>query len=440
VYGRRVVRRPFAAVSWKAAARLLVAFLPGLAAAVVIAVVGVASGGYFPRTWRLATIALAALAGAGLLARKRIVLARRDWVYLALLAALTVWTGLSARWSGQRTTSLLEAERDLLYVAAALAILVAVERAAVAQVLGGIVAGATAVSAYGVGKFVIGGHPLNPIEGNLLFDPIGYANGFGIYAAIGIVLAVGLALAVRRWLTRGLLAGCVAVLAPTLYLTSSRGSDMAVAAGLVTIAAMNPRVSRLGVAALGAAACVAVTAVVLVSSGEHSLAAKLAGANRPHYWGVAWREYKMNPLTGSGAGTFDSFWLHYRPISSFARDAHSLYVETLAELGPLGLALLVLALAVPLLALRRRGDPLLAAAAGAYVAFALHVAVDWDWELPAVTLGGLACGAALLAGSRRSGARAIHPVAQLGLVAVAVALAVVAIVRLYNGPTLPFNS
>ncbi|HEX6680898.1 MAG TPA: O-antigen ligase family protein [Gaiellaceae bacterium] len=435
-----MVRRPFAAVSWRAAARLFVAILPGLAAALVIAVVGVASGGYFPRTWRLAGIALAALAGAALIARRRIVFARRDWLFLVLLVALTVWTGLSSRWSGQRTTSLLEAERDLLYVAAALAIVVAAERAAVVQVLAGIVAGATAVSAYGVGKFVIGGHPLNPIEGNLLFDPIGYANGFGIYAAIGIVLAVGLAFAVRRWLVRLLLAGCLAILAPTLYLTSSRGADMAVAAGLVTIAAMNRRVSRAGVVALGAAACVAVTTVVIVSSGEHGLAARLAGANRPHYWGVAWKEYRMNPVTGSGAGTFDSFWLHYRPISSFARDAHSLYVETLAELGPIGLGLLVLALAVPLLALRQRGDPLVAAAAAGYVAFVLHAAVDWDWELPAVTIGGLACGATLLVASRRDDARAIGPLGRLTLFAVAVALAGVAIYRLHNGPTLPFAS
>ena len=142
-----------------------------------------------------------------------------------------------------------------------------------------------------------------------------------------------------------------------------------------------------------------------------------------------------------GAGTFDRYWLHYRPVSSFARDAHSLYVETLAELGPLGLALVVLALAVPLLALRRRGDPLLAAAGAGFVAFVVHAGVDWDWELPSVTLAGLACGAALLAGSRReTAARGIGPGARLLLLAVASALVVVAIVRLRSGPSLPFTS
>jgi O-antigen ligase/polysaccharide polymerase Wzy-like membrane protein len=440
VYLRGVLRRRLARLSWEAAASRLIAILPGLATAIVVAVVGVASGGYFPRTWRLSAIAFAALAGAALLARRRIVLARRDWAFLALLAAVTVWTGLSARWSDQSETSLLEAERTSLYLLAVLAILVAVERRSIGQLLGGVVVGATAVSAYGLGKFVIGGHPLNPIQGNLLFEPIGYANGLGIYAAVAIVVSVGLALAAPRRRVAAVALVPLAVLAPTLYLTSSRGADMAVAAGLVTIAAMSRRISRAAKAVLGAAALAAIVAVVAVSSSEHGLAAQLAGANRPHYWGVAWKEYTLHPITGSGAGTFDSFWLHYRPVSSFARDAHSLYVETLAELGPVGLALVVLALGVPLLALRRRGDPLLAAAAAGYVAFVLHAGVDWDWELPSVTLTGLACGAALLAGARPARAREARFPTRVALIAVAVALAVVAIIRLRSGPTLPFAS
>jgi hypothetical protein len=80
------------------------------------------------------------------------------------------------------------------------------------------------------------------------------------------------------------------------------------------------------------------------------------------------------------------------PVS--VRDAHSLYLETLAELGLLGLALLGLALAPPLLAAFRGAS---AAAAGGYVAFLVHAGLDWDWELPAVTLAGLLCGAALIA-------------------------------------------
>ena len=405
----------------------------------VVAALGAASGGYFPRTWRLTTVALAALAVAALLARERIAFARRDWAFVPLLAALTVWTGLSARWSDQFTTSLLEAERDVVYLLAVVAILVAVEPASVGQVLAGLVAGATAVAAYGLGKFVIGGHPLNPIEGNLLFEPIGYANGFGIYSAIAIVVTVGLALAATRRRSRVAALSPLVILVPTLYLTSSRGGNLAVVAGLGVIVFVGGRISRVAVAALGAAAAVAVAVVAAVSSGEHGLAAQLAGANRPHYWHVAWKEYTLNPVTGSGAGTFDSFWLHYRPVDSFARDAHSLYVETLAELGPVGLALLVLALGVPLVVLRRRGNPLVAAAAGGYVAFVVHAAVDWDWELPAVTVLGLACGAVILAGSRSAAGPTLGIRGRLLFVSTALALGAVAADRLLSGPRLPFK-
>jgi hypothetical protein len=68
------------------------------------------------------------------------------------------------------------------------------------------------------------------------------------------------------------------------------------------------------------------------------------------------------------------------------RDAHNLYLETLAELGPVGLALLALALATPLLGARRAVSSAEGRAAlAAYLALLAHAALDWDWELPAVT-------------------------------------------------------
>jgi hypothetical protein len=83
------------------------------------------------------------------------------------------------------------------------------------------------------------------------------------------------------------------------------------------------------------------------------------------------------------------------------RDAHSLYLETLAELGPVGLLLLLCALATPLAAIgAARRLPLAGAALGAYVAFLVHAGIDWDWELTAVTLAALTCGIALLLAAR----------------------------------------
>jgi len=112
------------------------------------------------------------------------------------------------------------------------------------------------------------------------------------------------------------------------------------------------------------------------------------------------------------------------------RDAHSLYLETLAELGPIGLALVVAALCAPLLAVARaRRRALAPAALGAYIAFVLHAAVDWDWVLPAVTLAALFCGASvLLAAHSRENARPLAPRVRGGAVLTAVPLAIAALV------------
>jgi O-antigen ligase/polysaccharide polymerase Wzy-like membrane protein len=128
----------------------------------------------------------------------------------------------------------------------------------------------------------------------------------------------------------------------------------------------------------------------------------LSGNGRTGQWSVAWRDVKAHPLLGSGAGTFEFAWFQDRKTQSKVRDAHNLYIETLAELGPLGLALLAAALVLPLVAgVRNRDRPLAFAAFGAYVAFLVHAAVDWDWEIASVTLAALLCGAALLPTRRR---------------------------------------
>ena len=127
----------------------------------------------------------------------------------------------------------------------------------------------------------------------------------------------------------------------------------------------------------------------------------LSGSGRADYWRVAWREFTDNPVLGSGAGSYERYWLRDRPNAFFARDAHNLYLEVLAELGPVGLVLLCVALGTPLVAaVRLRRRPLVAAAAAAYVAFLLHAAIDWDWEMTGLTITALLCGGALLVASR----------------------------------------
>jgi O-antigen ligase len=128
-----------------------------------------------------------------------------------------------------------------------------------------------------------------------------------------------------------------------------------------------------------------------------------SGNGRADLWRLAWDDAKNHPVLGAGAGTYERYFLKHQPADeSRVRDAHGLYIETLAELGPVGLGLLIAALLVPLSLLRRaRQHPLVPAAAGAYVAYLVHTGVDWDWELPGVTLVGLLCGASILLAGRR---------------------------------------
>jgi hypothetical protein len=120
---------------------------------------------------------------------------------------------------------------------------------------------------------------------------------------------------------------------------------------------------------------------------------------RGEYWRVALRSFADHPVGGVGTAGFQVEWIRERDSRVFAFDAHSLYIETLAELGIVGFALLGAFVACVAGGLRRRfraapGDPLLAAGAAVLGAFAVHAGMDWDWEMPAVTLPALLLAAA----------------------------------------------
>ncbi len=112
----------------------------------------------------------------------------------------------------------------------------------------------------------------------------------------------------------------------------------------------------------------------------------LSGSGRIDHWRVAVHEVAAHPWLGSGAGTFGEYWFQLRPSTVIVHDAHNLYLETLAETGPIGLGLLALLLAGLIVVAARSRSPLAAVAVGACVAYTLHAADDWDWELPALLL------------------------------------------------------
>jgi O-Antigen ligase len=124
---------------------------------------------------------------------------------------------------------------------------------------------------------------------------------------------------------------------------------------------------------------------------------------RLQQWELALEAFDRHPLDGTGAGTFARVWAREGPAHFKVVNAHSLYMEMLAELGLPGLLLLVIAIVAIFvgLASRIRGPDrvLYASLFAASLAWAAHAGVDWDWEMPATgffffSLGGLAIASA----------------------------------------------
>lgn len=130
-------------------------------------------------------------------------------------------------------------------------------------------------------------------------------------------------------------------------------------------------------------------------------------------WVVALRAWQESPTVGSGAGTYQLLWQLGRPDDFVVYDGHSLYLEVLAELGWVGLVLLGLTLATILGGLlwraRAARRPTYAAAFAAVLAWAGHAGLDWDWEMPAVTLWVFCVGAVGLATGGDRDRRGIYP-------------------------------
>ncbi len=114
------------------------------------------------------------------------------------------------------------------------------------------------------------------------------------------------------------------------------------------------------------------------------------GSNRYDFWRVALDTAARHPVAGVGGRGFYSSYLEHRRSGETPLRAHSLYLDTLAEEGVVGLALLVLAIGAPLLlAARRLRHPSAVGAFGATTYFFSHAAVDWIWTVPVVGIPAL---------------------------------------------------
>lgn len=115
------------------------------------------------------------------------------------------------------------------------------------------------------------------------------------------------------------------------------------------------------------------------------------GRNRTDFWRVTLDSAEQSPVIGDGSGSFRQRYALERRSNELPLDAHSLSLETLAELGAVGLALLLLFPVAAIVAIRRSGrlGPETAAlgaaalATGAY--YAAHASIDWLWSFPGLT-------------------------------------------------------
>src|SRR4051794_29386900 len=122
-----------------------------------------------------------------------------------------------------------------------------------------------------------------------------------------------------------------------------------------------------------------------------------ASSGRWQFWTAAVDEFKGKPLTGGGAGSYESYWAKHGSIQYFVRDAHSLYLQSLGELGVGGLLLILGFLGAAVVAARRRlraavasDRAAVAAIAAVAIAFAFSCALDWMWQLTVVGAIGVA--------------------------------------------------
>ncbi len=168
----------------------------------------------------------------------------------------------------------------------------------------------------------------------------------------------------------------------------------------------NPRVLRMVGLTAALLAIVAVVAVggrawdqftspdIQFPSNPQEHFADFKGAGRHDFYKAAGEAFEEKPLLGQGAGTYKFSWEQLRQREIPVHDAHSLYLESFAELGAVG-GLLVLGLVGWLLwcafAAWRAAPPpqreRYAALLAAMLAFAISAAFDWFWEI--AVLGGV---------------------------------------------------
>ena len=127
-----------------------------------------------------------------------------------------------------------------------------------------------------------------------------------------------------------------------------------------------------------------------------------SGNGRTEYWRAAIDEWQEHPVGGTGSGTWSLWWQRNPTIANYVRDPHSIWFETLGELGTIGVLALMAMFGSVLWAgwralHRRPRDPVTPALLGAAAAFIVSASIDWTWELTALGAVFFACAGLLVA-------------------------------------------
>jgi hypothetical protein len=168
----------------------------------------------------------------------------------------------------------------------------------------------------------------------------------------------------------------------------------------------------------------------------HGRLGSIAGESRYQFWSAAVEQDRTKPLTGTGSGTFEYWWAREGTTGETVDDTHSLYMQTLGELGVVGATLLgafLLAILAGGAAVTVRAGPRtrpwLAAALAGCVAFCVTAGFDWMWQIPVLPVALLLLVSLLVtagAGSGEGESSGLALPMRIGVVAAAIA-AIVAI-------------
>lgn len=298
----------------------------------------------------MAVLVLAWLAGLAVRqSSERDLLARHPGIVVALVAFLC-WVGASAVWANSDdavTRALLRyAPNAALFPVAYFAIR---DRRHLGWLMGAFVAGALLSALYGSFVTVGGASTAQASEGRLT-GATAEANELAALLVVATVFAVALSLDLRRrsraWLV---VAAAVPLALVAQFATLSRSGLIALAVAVIAAIALGGRWrGRLSVGA----ATVVVLGIVYFATASPSSVERITNpgsSGRDDIWTVGWRIVEANPIVGVGADNFKLETVNYllepgvisadQYIVDQPLVAHNIYLEVLADLGIVGLAL-----------------------------------------------------------------------------------------------------